>query len=104
MLTVSYNSLTENVVMPFSFFGWYNQNDGRYLVKATITDKATKTIEQLIFIKTVDIITVYRRYDEQTAIFQCRLHESGISHHDIKLYRAGDGDMRFLIQQWIKQG
>lgn len=106
MLRIAYNSVTDVTVTPFSFFGWFNKDDGRYLFQMTITDKATKTIEQLIFIKTADIITVYRRYDETTAIFQCHLHENGISHHALRSPRsnAGDGDVRFVINRWTSQG
>jgi len=104
MLRIDYSAVTENMRIPFSFFRWFYENDGRYIVKATSTDKATKTIEQLLFVKTVDILTVYRRFDEKTAIFQCRLGLHIIAHNDIHLYRAGDGDVRFLIQQWIHKG
>lgn len=104
MLRINYSAVTENMQIPFSFFQWFTKDDGHYNVKATLTDKATKTIEQLLFIKTVDILTVYRCFDEKTAIFQCRLGFNMIAHNDIKLYRVGDGDVRFLIQEWIKQG
>jgi hypothetical protein len=103
MLQVNYNYVTDQIVTPFPFVQWYSQNDGRYLLKAKYIEQGKVTIEELLFIKTVNILTVYRRYDEKIAIFQCELQANSITIIDTKFYRYDDSETRFMINLWINK-
>ncbi len=98
------HSNTLTFAVPFAIEQLFTLHDGKH--NATLTDIYAPVAHEktkFVFVKTENVVTVYRKGEPKNAIWQVTFNDDVVTLNDVKYFNKDDSVLRFALNSWLKK-